>query len=613
MPTTQPHPEAEAASAPVGLLEPDASFHGAHQLTHDAEPEACASILAGGAGVDLGEGLEDAVAHLCRHPDAGVAHLAQQGQGVLAACLGTHRYLDAAVGGELDRVAKQVEEDLPQAAGITNQPVGHGGVDRQPRREALVGGTQCKGPERIPHQATQAEILHLQFQVARIGFCEVEQLVDHLQQGAPGIERRFEHAPLLRLDVRVEHQFGHAEHRIERRANLMAEIGEKIALCPGGRFGRLSRRLQRILDLLAQGDVDQHPEGLHGPAVAPHDGLAARSQPAQLAAHVDDAQIERIGLAAQHRRFARGIVALEVVGMNEGSHVLDVVGPDQCGRRSGPSQGARRRAPFPREDAPRLHGEADLRLALAQRRFQLFALGDVGNQGDATDDPLTIAIGHQVEIQDPLGRAFASRGDGNLGGGRPSAEHLIEMRCQLSHRSRTQDTLEQCPDQRRRGHATEEAIELAVRELDSPGLVETHDQGRYVFGQQPQLCLTFAQQGFAFDLLGDVGTGTHHAQRLAIRIARHDLAVAMNPDAAAFCALHRHGGAQVWLVSLQHRNQAGSKRQAIFAPEIDCRQLAQRCVLKRCVGSRECPPPCRQLEPILGDAPVPHRKLRALQ
>ena len=65
---------------------------------------------------------------------------------------------------------------------------------------------------------------------------------------------------LLRRQLGLEQQRRHAEHAVHRRADLVAHVGQELALGHRGRFGLDARRLERQLELLPLGDVHRRAE-----------------------------------------------------------------------------------------------------------------------------------------------------------------------------------------------------------------------------------------------------------------------------------------------------------------------------------------------------------------
>src|SRR5258708_29276832 len=84
------------------------------QMTHDREPEAQASVRASTAALGLAESVEYVRQEILRNSLAGVAHSERQ-----VAVMPFHPNRDPAVmRGELDRVRKQVPDDLLQSIRI---------------------------------------------------------------------------------------------------------------------------------------------------------------------------------------------------------------------------------------------------------------------------------------------------------------------------------------------------------------------------------------------------------------------------------------------------------------------------------------------------------------
>src|SRR5262249_22926390 len=94
--------EMESASMPrASAFHPHRASHEFHELLTDRQSESCAAVLACGAGVGLGERLEEAGPGLFIQPDARVAHRKLQLLAVRSD--GQHHF---ALVGELDRVAE---------------------------------------------------------------------------------------------------------------------------------------------------------------------------------------------------------------------------------------------------------------------------------------------------------------------------------------------------------------------------------------------------------------------------------------------------------------------------------------------------------------------------
>ncbi len=114
---------------------------------------------------------------------------------------------------------------------------------------------------------------------------EVENVVDDAEEMAAARRDIGGVADIAAVTERPEelrlHQLGEADHRIERRPQLMAHVGEELRLGAARLLGRLARGEQLGLDLLALGDVEGDGEDGVDPALA----VMQRDLAAERAAH----------------------------------------------------------------------------------------------------------------------------------------------------------------------------------------------------------------------------------------------------------------------------------------------------------------------------------------
>ena len=231
---------------------------------HDRKAEAGAAEAPRGRGIGLRERLEQPRALLLVKPmpvsrTASVTRVAPSPSGCVPA-----RTVDAAALGELQRVAEQVEQDLPHAGRIADQRVVRAGVDRRRRAAAPwrspAGGT-CSSD--AVDQAGERERGVLQLEPAGLDLGEVEHVVDDAQQRLRRIAHG-RHACVRCASSRPwrSQHLHHAEHAVHRRADLVAHGGEegRFRLVGGFRLG--ARRLggllgggERLLAVLQLGDV----------------------------------------------------------------------------------------------------------------------------------------------------------------------------------------------------------------------------------------------------------------------------------------------------------------------------------------------------------------------
>ena len=70
--------------------------------------------------------------------------------------------------------------------------------------------------------------------VARSNLREIQDVVDHRHQPVGGGLRHLQIFTLLSRQVGVQRQFGHTQHAIHGRTDLVAHVGQKLALGPVG-------------------------------------------------------------------------------------------------------------------------------------------------------------------------------------------------------------------------------------------------------------------------------------------------------------------------------------------------------------------------------------------
>ena len=101
--------------------------------------------------------------------------------------------------------------------------------------------------QRVVERVAQRELRRVEVKLARFDLREVEDVVDELQQR---VRRALHHAEilaLLRRQLGVERELGHADDAVHRRADLVAHVRQELALraAPffrlvlGGRAGSL--------------------------------------------------------------------------------------------------------------------------------------------------------------------------------------------------------------------------------------------------------------------------------------------------------------------------------------------------------------------------------------
>ena len=252
--------EMEGAALAELALQPDFAAHQIDQAARDRQAEAGAAIFAGGRAVFLGKGIKYQLLLFRGNADAGVAHRKMHRGSIAMAGALRDAQRDFAIFGELDGVADQVGQDLTDAAGVAQRMGRHFRQDFADQFDVFLVGAQRHRFQGFRDEAVQVEGNVFDEQFAGLDLREVENVVD---DGEQRFGRGFDNRHVLALLIGqrgIEGQIGHADDAVHRRADLVAHVGEEVALRPARRLGGILGQTQLGLGLLAVGDVDDDAE-----------------------------------------------------------------------------------------------------------------------------------------------------------------------------------------------------------------------------------------------------------------------------------------------------------------------------------------------------------------
>ena len=161
--------------------------------------------------------------------------------------------------GELDRVADQVDDHLPQPSRIAERDARHVRQHVADQLEPPLLGAQRERLEEIRKMIAHGERERLELQLACFDLGEIQDIVEQVQQG---VGRVFDHAQFFTLlggQVCLLQELGHADDAVHRRANLVAHVRKELALRLIGLFrhpfggGELRRALAHLaIEILGQ-------------------------------------------------------------------------------------------------------------------------------------------------------------------------------------------------------------------------------------------------------------------------------------------------------------------------------------------------------------------------
>ncbi len=213
------------------LSRPAVDFEGAaHELGEapgNGESQSCAAVAAGDAGVGLGEGFENVFDILWCNTGAGILD-EEFVVRWLAAEAEAER--DGAEVGEFQGIAREVEEDLPEAAGVAFEKWGNGFLDGEAEIELLVAGLGTEQGMNVMEDLAGLENLSLDRHASGFEAAEVEDVVEDAQEcpsaGADGL-RVVE--GLRGQGGGLGEEFGEPENAAEGSADFVAHHGEEFA------------------------------------------------------------------------------------------------------------------------------------------------------------------------------------------------------------------------------------------------------------------------------------------------------------------------------------------------------------------------------------------------
>ena len=146
--------------------------------------------------------------------------------------------------GELDGVAQQVGQYLLEAQGIATQAERHVTVDQADQLNLFLVRRRCQHGQGFLDQIAQVERQVVEHQLARLDLREVENLVDDVLQALGRFADGVQVFDLARGHFGALQQVAEAEDTVERRAQLMTHVGEKLGFDSAGLLGSLARHVQ---------------------------------------------------------------------------------------------------------------------------------------------------------------------------------------------------------------------------------------------------------------------------------------------------------------------------------------------------------------------------------
>ncbi len=167
---------------------------------------------------------------LGREADTGIADADPEGHPAGLGLFHHHPYDYLAPFGELDGVIDQIGQHLADAQRIAAEGDGDVVVDQSDQLQILLMGLGRLQGEDLVHQHHHVQRYVLEFEPTGLELREVEHVVDQHQQVVAGAMDVVEPLALPRLEPRAPEQAAEADDAVERGADLVAHVGEKLRL-----------------------------------------------------------------------------------------------------------------------------------------------------------------------------------------------------------------------------------------------------------------------------------------------------------------------------------------------------------------------------------------------
>src|SRR4029077_4413722 len=213
-------------------------------LCGNGKAQSGAAVVTRRRGVGLSKSFENYIPLIQRYADSGVANSEMQPHIVAVNLFRLHANHHLAALREFDGVAYQVDDYLPQAPRIAHQRVRHVRHDVASQFQAFLFGPHRQRAQRTSQTVSQIKVDRLQLQPPGLDFRKIEDVVDQSQKGASGLLDSGQVFPLLVREPGIERQFRHTDDGVHRGADLVAHIGQKIALGASRCFRPYLCRLQ---------------------------------------------------------------------------------------------------------------------------------------------------------------------------------------------------------------------------------------------------------------------------------------------------------------------------------------------------------------------------------
>src|SRR6516164_396193 len=160
-----------------------------------------------------------------------------EGRFTLASSLNVQHHF--AFVGELDGITDKVDDDLSETNRVAEDAIRQVNLNVAPQLQVFLVSARGKQAHRVFKRVTEIEVSLVEFELPCLDLREIEQVINQREQGIRGILDRTQVFALLAGERSAQGKLGHSHNRIHRRANLVAHVGEELALRSCRFFGDL--------------------------------------------------------------------------------------------------------------------------------------------------------------------------------------------------------------------------------------------------------------------------------------------------------------------------------------------------------------------------------------
>ena len=251
--------EAEGELGSAANLGAHAGFatHQFCEAARDRQAKAGAAILARGGVVSLRERAEEATHRLFVHADAGIRDADLDQMLPIGQRLCRHEDLDPALRRELDGVGNQVRDALAHAHSVEIQNLRQVRVERQIEFEPGFLRLRLPQPMQAAQRVREIRVRIHDGDLARFDLREVEHVVEQRHEIAAAVENGLHLLALFARQISHLQHLRHAQNAVQRRADLVAHVGEEGGLGVRRGNGCGLRLLQFPLALAQLGHINR--------------------------------------------------------------------------------------------------------------------------------------------------------------------------------------------------------------------------------------------------------------------------------------------------------------------------------------------------------------------